>query len=84
MSERTLVMTDNGITIDSFSQGNLFDIVWGYYKKWFGLLEPEDGFGTIPHYIAARGHDYWWQYPEVCSRITGFLRDNFGLEEITY
>jgi hypothetical protein len=84
MSERTLVITDNGITIDSFSQGNFFNILWGYYKKWFGLLEPEDGFGTIPHYIAARGHDYWWQYPEVCSRITGFLRDNFGLEEITY
>lgn len=84
MSERTLVMTGNGITIDSFSQGDFFDFIWGYYKKWFGLLEPEDGFGTLPHYTAAPGHDYWWQYPEVCSRITNFLRDNFGLEDIIH
>lgn len=84
MLERTLVMTGNGITIDSFSQGDFFDFILGYYKKWFGLLEPEDGFGTIPHYTAAPGHDYWWQYPEVCSRITNFLRDNFGLEDIIH
>lgn len=84
MSERTLVMTGNGITTDSLSQGDLFNFILGYYKNWFGLSEPEDDFGTTPHYIAAPGHDYWWQYPEVCSRITNFLRDNFGLEEITY
>jgi hypothetical protein len=80
MLERTLVITDNGITADSFSAGDFFDIILGYLKKWFGLLEPEDDFGTSPHYVAAPGHDYWWQYPEVNSQITDFLRQNFGFE----
>lgn len=80
MLERTLVMTDNGITTDSLSDGDLFEIIWGYLKKWFGLSEPEDDFGTIPHYVTAPGHDYWWQYPEVSSQITDFLRQNFGLD----
>ncbi len=81
MSERTLVMTGNGITTDSFCQGDLPSIFLGYFKKWFGLLEPEDDFGTTTHYIAAPGHDYWWQYPEVCSQITNFLTQNFAFEE---
>jgi hypothetical protein len=80
MLERTLVMTDNGITDDSFSDGDLFDIIWGYLKKVFGLAELEDDFGTSPHYVTAPGHDYWWQYPEVSSQITDFLRQNFGFE----
>lgn len=80
MSERTLVITDNGITADVFSDGNLFIIIWNYLKKWFGLSEPVDDFGTSPHYVTAPGHDYWWQYPEVSSQITDFLRQNFGFE----
>jgi hypothetical protein len=80
MLERTLVMTDNGITDDSFSDGDLFAIIWGYLKKVFGLTELEDDFGTSPHYVTAPGHDYWWQYPEVSSRITDFLRQNFGFD----
>lgn len=80
MLERTLVMTGNGITTDSFSQGDYLDIIWGYFKKWFDLSEPEDDFGTTPHYIAAPGHDYWWQYPEVCSQITDFLTQNFAIK----
>ena len=80
MLERTLVMTDNGIIPDSVNQGDFLSIASGYFESWFGLSEPEDDFGTTPHYIAAPGHDYWWQYPEVCSQITNFLRQNFRIE----
>jgi hypothetical protein len=79
--ERTLVLTDNGIVPDSFSQGDYWGIIWGYFKNWFNLSEPKDDFGTTPHYIAAPGHDYWWQYPGVCSQITDFLRENFAIEK---
>jgi len=80
MLERTLVMTDNGLTTDSLSQGDYWGIIWGYFKNWFNLSGPEDDFGTTPHYIAAPGHDYWWQYPEVCSQITDFLTQNFAIK----
>jgi hypothetical protein len=36
--------------------------------------------GTEPHIVVAPGHDYWWQYPEVRSQITQFLRANFAPE----
>jgi len=80
MADRTLVMTGNGITPDSVNQGYLPSITWGYLKSWFNLTEPEDDFGTTPHYIIAPGHDYWWQYPEVYSQITNFLDNNFEIK----
>jgi len=55
-------------------------VLFGYVRQWFGLLEPEDDFGTAPHFVTTTGHDYWWQYPEVCSRITDFLRQHFSFD----
>ncbi len=78
--ERTLLLISNGIVPDSYSQGDFWAIVWGNLGYWFHLSQPEDDFGTEPHYIGAPGHDYWWQYPEVCSRITSFLEQNFGVK----
>ena len=79
MLNRTLVMTNNGIIPDSYSQGDFGTLVWGNLRYWFGLSQPVDDFGTPPHYIGAPGHDYWWQYPEVCSQITNFLDESFSL-----
>ncbi len=79
-SNRTLVMASNGIIPDSFSQGNLWAMFWGNLGYWFGLSQPIDDFGTPSHYVGAPGHDYWWQYPEVCSEISDFLDENFGLK----
>ena len=80
MLDRTLVLIDNGIIPDSYSQGDFGAIVWGNLRYWLHLSQPEDYFGTMPHYVGAPGHDYWWQYPEVCSQITSFLDGNFGLK----
>jgi len=78
--DRTLLLTSNGIIPDSFSQGDLWDLIWGNLRHWFGLSQPIDDFGTPPHYVRAPGHDYWWQYPEVCSQITNFLEQNLGIK----
>lgn len=77
---RTLLLTNNGIVPDSYSEGDFWAVVWGNLEHWFGLSEPIDDFGTVPHYVGAPGHDYWWQYPEVCSQITNFLEQNFGIK----
>jgi len=78
--ERTLLLTSNGIIPDSYSQGDFWAILWGNLRYRLHLAQPEDDFGTTPHYIGAPGHDYWWQYPEVCSQITSFLEQNFGVK----
>ncbi|MBA7538451.1 hypothetical protein ES705_30726 [subsurface metagenome] len=78
--DRTLLLTSNGIVPDSFSQGDFLTIVWGNLRHWFRLSQPVDDFGTAPHYVGAPGHDYWWQYPEVCVQITNFLEQNFGIK----
>jgi len=78
MLNRTLVMSDNGIVPDSFSQGDFRTIIIGNLQSFFGLSQPEDKFGTILHNVGAPGHDYWWQYPQVYSRVASFLDKNFG------
>jgi len=78
--DRTLLLTSNGIVPDSFSQGDFGGIVWGNLRRWLRLSQPVDDFGTTPHYVRAAGHDYWWQYPEVCSQITNFLEQNFEVK----
>lgn len=75
--EQTLVMTDNGITTDTYSHGNLPAIILGNLKYRLGLTQPIDDYGTPPHHIGAPGHDYWWQYPEVALQITDFLDEMF-------
>ena len=78
--DRTLLLTNNGIVPDSYSQGDFWAVLWGNLGYWFHLSQPVDDFGTTPHYVGAPGHDYWWQYPEVCSQITNFLQQNFGVK----
>ena len=75
--DRTMVITNNGIIPDSFSQGDFFAMMLGNVKALFGVSQPEDDSGRILYYVRAPGHEYQWQYPEVRSEILGFLRQNF-------
>ncbi len=77
MLDRTLVLTDNGITPDSFSRGDLITMFWGNIRALFGISQPEDDSGNILYYVKAPGHDYQWRYPGVGPEITGFLERNF-------
>ena len=75
--DRTLVLTDNGIIPDSFSQGDFPTMIWANLKSVLGLSKSEDSSGKILRYVEAPGHQYRWQYPEVYSQIRNFLDENF-------
>ena len=75
--ERTLVLNSNGITPDSFSQGDFLIMVRANVKTLMGVTLPKEQSGAIGHFIKAPGHDYWWQYPGVYPRVIKFLNENF-------
>jgi len=79
VTDRTLVLNDNGIVPDTFSRGDLPMMAWASLKFSLGLSQPEDN-GNILYYIRAPGHDYWWQYPNISTQVTGFLVDNLGIK----
>ena len=79
MLDRTLVLVDNGIMPDSLSHGDFLAIFGSKLKALFGSSQPEEFFGTPPHYVGAPGHDYWWQYPRVYSQIADFINKNLGV-----
>lgn len=79
--ERTLLLNNNGVTSDTFSQGNIPTIFWASLKGAFGLAPAEENPGTVLGFLRAPGHDYRWQYPEVYSQIVNFLEQNFGIEQ---
>ena len=82
MLDRTLVLNYNGITPDTFSQGDIPTMVWASLKALFGFSSPEkEAPGRIFYFMRAPGHDYRWQYPDVYSQITRFLEENFGLNK---
>ena len=78
--DRTLILNDNGIVADSFSNGDIFTMAVANFKICLGLPFPEEQSGTIGHFVRAPGHDYWWQYPGVYPLITEFLNNNFGTD----
>jgi hypothetical protein len=75
---RTLVIADNGIAPDSFSRGDALAIIRANLSALSGKSQPDDARGTILKYLRAPGHDYWWDYSAVSSRITWFLEENVG------
>jgi hypothetical protein len=80
-TDRTLVITDNGIAPDSFSRGDALTIIKANLSALLGESETEDDRGTILKYLRAPGHDYWWDYPGVSSQISRFLEENVGIGE---
>ncbi len=78
--DRTLLLTNNGVSADSFSEGDIFAVIRANLETWLGFAKPEASKGKILYHIAAPGHDYWWHYPEISSRITDFLEKNFGIK----
>jgi len=82
--ERTLVLEDNGMHPDSFSQGDLPTMVIASIKELMGIPQPEENSGRILSFLRAPGHDYRWRYPAVYTKVTGFLENNFSSSENKY
>ena len=80
VQERTLVLDNNGRHPDTFSQGDIPTMLWTSLGDVIGIPQSEESSGRVLFFLRAPGHDYRWQYPDVCSQITNFLEDNFGVE----
>jgi hypothetical protein len=80
---RTILLKDNGIVPDSFSQGDLATILKSSIKSLIELDKPEME-GDILGFLSAPGHEYWWQYPGVGAQIDAFLSDYCELKSISH
>lgn len=80
MLDRTLVLDNNGRHPDTFSQGDIPTMLWTSLGDVLGIPQSEESSGRVLFFLRAPGHDYRWQYPDVCSQITNFLEENFGVE----
>lgn len=77
VSDRSLVINDNGIIPDVLSTGDL----WAIFRANLGHLptyRPEEG--HLLFYIRAPGHIYTWDHPGVNSEVSSFLGDHFASE----
>lgn len=75
VSDRSLVINDNGITPDTLSTGDF----WAVFRANLGRIptyRPEEGHFLF--YIRTPGHIYTWEdHPEVNSQISSFLEQHF-------
>jgi len=77
VSDRSLVINDNGIIPDTLTRCDL----WAIFRANLGRVptyRPEEG--HLFFYIRAPGHIYTWDHPGVRSQITSFLREHFASE----
>jgi len=80
VQERTLVLDNNGRHPDTFSKGDIPTMLWTSLGDVLGIPQSEESSGRVLFFLRAPGHDYRWQYPDVCSQITNFLEENFGVK----
>jgi hypothetical protein len=74
---RSLVVMNNGVQPDTFSNGDIILIMRSNAESAFGIYE--GGRGDILLYIGAPGHYYNWDYPEVRSQVERFLTEQFSV-----
>lgn len=77
VSDRSLVINDNGITPDTMTSLDL----WAIFRANIGHVptyRAEEG--HLFFYIRAPGHIYTWDHPGVKSEISSFLANNFAGE----
>ena len=74
--ERSLVIKNNGVQDDTFSNGDIILIIRSNAESALGIYK--GGRGDILLYIGAPGHYYNWDYPEVRTQVVDFLTTNFS------
>ncbi len=75
---RSLIICNNGVQDDTFSNGDIILILRSNLESAFGIYE--GGRGDILLYIGAPGHYYTWEYPAVREQVVGFLTEHFCVE----
>ncbi|MBI2829564.1 MAG: hypothetical protein HYX81_00225 [Chloroflexi bacterium] len=76
--KKTLVLTSNGIIPDAFSVGDVLSITASKLREAFKALTSGEGVSKILRELEAPGHEYFWKFPVVSSRIKRFLEQNFN------
>jgi hypothetical protein len=79
---RTILLKNNGLVPDAFSQGDLVTILKSSFVSMVELNKPELE-GNILGFLSAPGHEYWWHYPGVGEPIESFLVDDCELKSVT-
>jgi hypothetical protein len=77
--ERTVVINDNGIVPDAFSQADLYAVIKSNFEMITGKSQASEQ-GKILTIFSAPGHEYWWQNPNVSKQISLFLEKHFGVQ----
>ena len=75
VSDRSLVIEDNGLVPDSLCEGDL----WTIFKANLGRIptyRPEEGHFLF--YMRTPGHIYTWEHPGVHGRVSVFLEEWFS------
>ncbi|RJO60606.1 MAG: hypothetical protein C4542_08670 [Dehalococcoidia bacterium] len=73
--ERSLLIENNGVQPDTFSNGDIILIIRSNAESAFGIYK--GGRGDILLYIGAPGHFYSWDYPAVRAQVVDFLTTKF-------
>ena len=73
---RSLVIENNGVQPDTFSNGDIILIIRSNAESAFGIYK--GGRGDILLYIGAPGHYYSWDYPAVHAQVVDFLITKFA------
>jgi len=81
--ERTLLIEGNGLRPDILDSRGVLRFLWALGEANACCLPssspPEEGsFRALNWYLKAPGHTYTWGHPGVQSRVTAFLREQFG------
>jgi len=79
VTENVKIISYNGQEVDTFSEGNLTEIVKSSLVSLF-KTEKASSEGQILGFLAAPGHEYWWENQEVNKQITDFLNQEVGIQ----
>ena len=74
--DRSLVIRDNGLVPDAFSNADLISMIRANLETIFGIEREYEG--DVFLYIGAPGHVYSWEYPNVKAEITEFINLHFS------
>lgn len=75
----SLVIKDNGVIPDSFSQGDLWTILRANFCHRPTTDRPAGGSIRMgPFFLRTPGHEYTWGHPGVRNRTTAFLNESFA------
>jgi hypothetical protein len=80
LTKRNLAIDSNGLMRDPMCHRDLWKGTKSYFMafvRWF-KYKAQGKPVKFTNCINTPGHEYQWEYPEVCGRITGFLTAIFG------